>query len=338
MNKTTTKLVILFICFLAVNQVFAERFLRGDSLEMIAFREDNVAFLKGEYVYRQGLASMSKNAVLIVDTNNKEIIETLTVENREETYEDLKTRGYTFIESIQYADHTSQVHSQGTLKDLKSKGYPLIKIASQPLPEGVVVDYIDKPIEGKDNPLGNYLLSFFLRHEDENSKFKIHLETRTHRQNQSKAAGGEEGFFGLPYTWFGRGQIFNLPNQTSYIVLYHEPHVFEDIAGETGVLVINQHDLSRFYNARGFDHYNRREIKLALDHFLFSLSYNPQNATANYNTACMYGLSEDVSKAVEYLNRLEDINSEKAREYLRKAKTDHDFNNVRHHQSFQKFK
>jgi len=52
----------------------------------------------------------------------------------------------------------------------------------------------------------------------------------------------------------------------------------------------------------------------------------------------MHGLSEDVSKAVEYLNRLEDINSEKARQYLRKAKTDHDFDNLRHHQSFQKLK
>ena len=60
---------------------------------------------------------------------------TLTVENLQEAYENLKMRGYAFIESIQYDDHTNQVHSKGTLKDPKSKGYFLIKIASQLLPE-----------------------------------------------------------------------------------------------------------------------------------------------------------------------------------------------------------
>ena len=60
---------------------------------------------------------------------------TLTDENLQEAYENLKMRGYAYIESIQYADHTNQVHSKGTLKDLKSKGYHLTKMASQPLPE-----------------------------------------------------------------------------------------------------------------------------------------------------------------------------------------------------------
>jgi hypothetical protein len=95
--------------------------------------------------------------------------------------------------------------------------------------------------------------------------------------------------------------------------------------------------LGRKLNVRGFRLYKRRKYRRAVPAFELAHATDPRFPVPVYNRACVAGLRGDAGRAVAWLQRLERIGSAKARQLLKRAGRDKDFNKVREAATFKAF-
>ncbi len=79
----------------------------------------------------------------------------------------------------------------------------------------------------------------------------------------------------------------------------------------------------------GLGQYKKKKYEAALAQFLKAVEAAPGYARSHYNAAAMYAMTDDEAKAVEHLRCMQDIGDDEAVTYLKKAKTDKDFDGIK---------
>lgn len=86
---------------------------------------------------------------------------------------------------------------------------------------------------------------------------------------------------------------------------------------------------ARGYNDKGFALAKKRQYDAALAEYEKSIDTDPAFEGAIYNAACMYALTHREKTAVEYLQRLQDLNTEESNTRLHRARVDSDMESLR---------
>lgn len=201
---------------------------------------------------------------------------------------------------------------------LKQLGYSAGKLETASTDFTVTVR--DKP-EEPDSQSGYYECRFYLTHPAPRFSFTV---------EKAKIFQTRPGGVTIKKT-------YRTDDKKGYVTFYRTPAIMEYDMGRDGVVLINSTDLSRFYNGVGFRYYKKKEYQQALGYFQRSLYYDPSYETALYNAACMNGLTGDAKQAVHFLKKLKALDTSRARQKLRKSKTDSDFDGVRDSSEFKEF-
>ena len=89
-------------------------------------------------------------------------------------------------------------------------------------------------------------------------------------------------------------------------------------------------DLHEAWYNRGFVLLNLGRLEEAITSYDNALKLKPDDANAYYNKACAYALQENILLALDNLKQSMNLDSQ----YLEMAKTDTDFNKIRHDSRF----
>jgi hypothetical protein len=80
---------------------------------------------------------------------------------------------------------------------------------------------------------------------------------------------------------------------------------------------------------KGFKAYKKADYEGSLGHYLKAVAVAPGWPKGRYNAAALYAMTGDAKSAVESLRCLQDIGDEPSIAYLKKARTDSDFDSIR---------
>jgi hypothetical protein len=209
---------------------------------------------------------------------------------------------------------------EDAINELKRRGF--VFEVGDPAPMGSVsIEMDEKRLNPKDPTIGHYRLTFFLKEGDTGYRLNIGEAMVTQNRPGSISIGG----------------FVPTPDSKNYIVLYQAMPTMEFDPGKKGDIIVSRYDLALFFNGVGFAYYKRKNISWALENFKAAYEHNERFEKASYNIACMYALQSQVEQALEYLRKLEALDTEAARKLLQQAKKDSDFNKIRSDRRFQDF-
>jgi tetratricopeptide (TPR) repeat protein len=305
-----TTLMVLFTALGA-----ADEWIQGAYLDLIAFSADSrfAAFSTRTNVEAVGNA-VPDEWIVVADTHNQ-VIERIQISE----FKVIEGESDDRKASAQIEERREKAHSR-----LKQEGYAF-EVEPQPLPNGLLVDYTDKPFGSSGY---EFHLKFFI--QDEETGVRLDVAECVAEQNEPKPKEKRDvGFFGPGWTVI-TDESYSTPNGRNFVVFYRTPFMGEYAQGNRGAFIIGGNKLSDFYNSVGFAHYKKKRYDTALEKFKESYFYNPQNPKASYNIACMNALSGDAQAVNEYLDRLKSLKTEEAAALLKQVATDSDFDSVRH--------
>ena len=94
--------------------------------------------------------------------------------------------------------------------------------------------------------------------------------------------------------------------------------------------------VARSIRERGMKLYKKKDYAGAVELFNEALSHDGKYSQALYDAACCYALMGDVANAAEYLARLSDLGDKDSLKFIRKARTDKDFEQIRNEPAYKK--